>query len=76
MWAKNFKILNVSMIHTYTFCGPNEGCRSQICVLWPHKPKHHVTLNGAAALKPTKDFCLDVTNRNSNVTAPEKKSII
>lgn len=29
------------------------------------------------ALKPTKDFCVDVTNRNAktNATVPEKKSI-
>lgn len=59
------------------FCGPYEGCRPQICVLWSHKPKHHMTPNGPPALKPTRDFCVDVVNRNlkANSTAPEKSVI-
>lgn len=66
------------MVQTYanTFCGPYESCGSHTCVLWPCKPRHHVTVNGTLALKPVKDFGVGVTNRNTCVTAPEKESIL
>lgn len=65
------------MIHTYkdTFYGPYEGCRSQICVLWPYKPKQQETLSGP--LKATEDFHGDVTNRNlkANAITPKKSTV-